>query len=548
MCNEMRTWIACAMLLACLASACTPGEDTRAPSNTSSEGPAEQANSGTTARTCSDPLPDLSRVSEAVQSQIRTQHAVIIGLSDDATEEALAEAHGTLGMVLMAAWFPEAAEPCFQRAADLAPSDRRWPYYLAHVFRDRGDLNASAEMFEAAIELDPAPYTSLIWLGNVRLDQGHTADARPYFDRALTMNPESLTARLGLGQAALDEEQYDQAVEVLEEILEINPDIGAVHYPLGMAYRGIGNDAKATEHLEQRENADIRTEDPLLDALNELLVSPNTYEARGERAASEQDWPAAIAEFRQGLELDPENAPLRHQFATALYLSGDRNAAITEFERVIRTAPEFAPSQYGLGVLFQENGRHQDAVRLFRTALQAMPTDPSVKIRLATSLRQSGEPTLSLEHYRSVLAQDDTIAEARFGEAMALIQLSLYREARDRLAAALEQFPDERSFPHALARILAAAPDDTVRNGQQALSIVEWLAPGEETIDLGETMAMTLAELGRFEEASAIQRELVTVVEALDAPEFVVRRLRRNLELYQRREPCRTPWPADAMP
>ena len=46
-----------------------------------------------------------------------------------------------------------------------------------------------------------------------------------------------------------------------------------------------------------------------------------------------------------------------------------------------------------------------------------------------------------------------------------------------------------------------------VRDGQRAKAIVEELLKGQKTTDLGETMAMTLAELGEYAEAAAIQRE-----------------------------------------
>ena len=41
----------------------------------------------------------------------------------------------------------------------------------------------------------------------------------------------------------------------------------------------------------------------------------------------------------------------------------------------------------------------------------------------------------------------------------------------------------------------------------RAKAIVEELLKGQKTTDLGETMAMTLAELGDYAEAAAVQRD-----------------------------------------
>ena len=85
------------------------------------------------------------------------------------------------------------------------------------------------------------------------------------------------------------------------------------------------------------------------------------------------------------------------------------------------------------------------------------------------------------------------------GQALALVQLRRYLHARDRLAEAVNAYPQERAYAHALARLLAAAPDDRVRNGQRALTLVQDVLRNQQpTPDVGETMAMALAELGRY--------------------------------------------------
>ena len=500
---------------------------------------------------CGDVLPDLSRIGESVQGQVRDRHDALPPPGERAglPAELAAEAVGVMGMTFMAAWFTDEAEPCLREAAALAPDDVRWPYYLAQLYRDRGALDESAAFFEQVLRIQPQDPTTLFWLGDIRLEQGRPDEAEPLFAQALALFPSSLSARYGLARTALLEEDFRRAADLLEEILARNPEIGAVHYPLGMAYRGLGDDGKAEEHLRQRENAEIRPADPLMAALDSLLTTAGTYENSGLESLDRQEWPAAIAQFRQGLELDPDDPGLRHRLGTALFMTGDLDGAMTEFQRVVRTTPDYFPSHYSIGVLLQEAGRHAEAVARFRTALRHRPGDDAVHLRMAISLRRAGDPESSLSYYELVLRTNPDALEARFGYAMALVQLGRYREAHDRLATAMDAFPRETSFAHALARLLAAAPDPTIRNGRRAMTLVEQVmdAEPEPTLDLGETMAMTLAEVGRFGEAAEVQRALIGAAELARLPE-VVRRLNVNLRRYERGEPCRTPWPADAMP
>ena len=494
---------------------------------------------------CGTELPDLNRLGASVQSQIRDRQAAVRGAAEGADASA---ARGALGMILMAASLPEAAETCFREAATQAPEDARWLYYLGHLRREAGDLSAAAALLDAVLRLRLDDVAALVWLGEVRLAQDRPVSARPFLEQALALRPDSLAARYGLGRAALLAEDYQRAVDLLEEVLARDPGAAAAHYPLGMAYRALGDEDRAAAHLRQRRSTALRPADPLLAEVDALIESARAYETRGNEALDREEWSAAADLFRRGLELDPDHAVLRHRLGTALFVMGDRDGALAEFERVMRESPNFPAVHYSVGVLLQGEGRHREAIERFETALRYQPTDGEVRLRLAVSLRRAGDPAAALEQYRTVLRMDPDVADARFGAAMTLVQLRRYREARDRLAAGIEAFPGASIFSHALARLLAAAPDAEVRDGPRALRLVEQLAAqGERTIDLGETMAMTLAEVGRYAEAAAVQRDLVAAADA-EGMRDAVSRLAANLRLYEQSRPCRTPWPADAIP
>jgi hypothetical protein len=127
---------------------------------------------------------------------------------------------------------------------------------------------------------------------------------------------------------------------------------------------------------------------------------------------------------------------------------------------------------------------------------------------------------------------------------MGLVRLGRYREARTRLEADVRTYPEQPGFAHALARLLAAAPDDAVRDGRRALTIVEALMTEGRSPATGETMAMALAETGRFDDAVRWQRDVLAAAQKAARTEMIPR-LSANLRLYQNRQPCREPWAAD---
>ncbi len=488
-------------------------------------------------------LPDLSQAASPVRSQIQERFTSLQSKIDSRTAPAgeLANEFGETGKLLMAAQYRDAAEPCFLNAQALAPGDMRWPYYLAHLYRLRNEPETASKFFEKVLQMRPDDIPALIWLGELRLLQGQPSSAEPLFMNALSRQPHLTAALSGLGRAALARNDYAQAVKYLEEALAQDQPASVLHYPLAMAYRGLGEPHKAEAHLRLRGHVEPFPPDPLMAELNESLRSAVTYERLGVAALDRKDWSAAAVYFRQGVELAPNNPSLGHRLGTALFMAGDGAAAEKAFEDVARRSPQFAKARYSLGVLRLASGRTDEAIAEFTAAVTDDPNDLDARMRLAEALRQSGRLDRSLSEYERAIAIDPRSADAQFGSAITQIRLRRYVQARDRLTAGLEAHPDKPAFAHALARLMAAAPDDRVRDGRKAIALTqELLKRQKQTLDLGETMAMALAEVGRYEQAITLQREVIAAVRNAGGGE-VVRQLLQNLELYEHHKPCRTP-------
>src|SRR5204862_8303747 len=119
---------------------------------------------------------------------------------------------------------------------------------------------------------------------------------------------------------------------------------------------------------------------------------------------------------------------------------------------------------------------------------------------------------------------------ARFGSAAALIGLRRYADPRDYLTDATRTYPNELAFNNALARIPAAAPDDKVRDGRRAVSIMQPVVAQIRASDILETMAMAQAELGQFTEAVRWQQDAIASAEKAGSP-GIAQRIADNLRL-----------------
>ncbi|MCE2540199.1 MAG: tetratricopeptide repeat protein [Acidobacteria bacterium] len=503
-------------------------------------------------------LPDLGRMHPAVQEQLGAAHDSVVALeaaaardspAEDARRQEYAEASGALGVLLLAGDYPDAAAPCFRRAQAFAPADYRWSYYLAHVAIRRGDLQEAAGWLERVLRIEPADLATIVWLVHVYVDLDRPAAAEPLLDRAQALHPQAAALLYEGGRAALAVRDYPRAVERLEAALALDTSATVIHYPLAMAYRGLGDLDRAREHLSRSGSrtgagyaagAAVSMADPLMAVLTTALRSPQAHRDLGIQASAREDWPEAARQFESAVEMAPENAAMRLNLGTALIRTGAARAASGQLEAAVAIDPRLAAAHYLLGTLLERSGRDADAIERFRAAATYDETLGAARLRLADALRRNGRFEEALAHYRRIGEGD----QAQFGEAMALVRLGRYSEARTRLGVAMARHPEQPAFAHALARVLAAAPDERVRDGQRALDLVQALATEYKTASVAETMAMALAEVGRFPEAVEWQRFAMAIVSDASLSE-VAGAMATNLTLYLRGEPCRTPWRND---
>ena len=500
-------------------------------------------------------LPDVSRLHPSVQRQLREAHASLMAGArrPDVSPPARADAFGEMGVLFMATRFSDQAERCYRTAQRLASEDARWPYYLGHVLKNAGDLSAAAESFERARQLRPTDLATLVWLGRVYLDLARPAAAESRFAEARSLHPNQPVVRFELGRAALATQDYARAVEHLTTALTLDPEATVIHYPLAMAYRGLGDLDTAAHHFERRggrgsrgytAGVAIKLPDPLLAALHGVVQTPQVYRDRALDAAAHRNWPEAVENYRRAVDAEPDYAAMHLNLGTALERVGDARGALEQYAEALRLDPRLPEAHYGLGDLLERGGRDPEAIEQYRAAVTENPTFVAAHLKLADALRRTDRLEQSLSQYRQVIALEPGDAGARFGEAMALVRLERYPEAREQLTEAMKVLPDRPMFRHALARVLAAAPDDQVRDGERAWGLVEALPAEQQHPAVFETMAMALAELGHFDLAIDWQR-LAMSAAARAGRSDIAQRMAANLALYERHQPCRTPWRDD---
>nr|VFJ65516.1 MAG: Flp pilus assembly protein TadD, contains TPR repeats [Candidatus Kentron sp. FW] len=485
------------------------------------------------------PTPDLSRVEEAVKQHLEGAHTDLVSLQDnpDITKLELGEAYGRLGQIYHVHRLDDAARACYHNAGQLLEKDVRWPYLLGYLYQQRVQLSDAARSYRRTLELYANYSPAQLRLAQVLLGLNRIDEAEELLEQISNVPEFQGIAAFELGKAALRKGRHAKAVEWLTRAYAKHPEASKIHYPLAMAYRGLGNIEAARHHLRQRGDLEPVIPDPLVEELADLLSGKRTRQYHAMKAVWRRQFDIAAKEYRAILALDPADISARISLGRCLYLSGDMDSATREFSVALEQQPDHDKANYFLGRLFWEKGQKDIAVDHFLTTLETDPEHGGAHFFLAESLMQKGDFEKAASHFRKVseVLPEDLVSRQR--EAMALLAMGekMHRKARDRIVHALTIHPSDPVLTRQLVRVLAQSPDPAVQDGKRALILATDLFTRHNSIENAELVAMTHARLGQFDQAVVYQQAAVDTASRYYGPygEFeLLGRLQANLDAY----------------
>jgi tetratricopeptide (TPR) repeat protein len=501
---------------------------------------------------CTEPLPPLAPVPtpDTAGNEAAVNAAVaqaFAGVESARTAKparaALAQAHGEQAMVCHAQQFSPCAQAAYGNARLLAPQDLRWPYLLGHLLADNGQHEPAARSFEAALALDGNHAPTLFSLGEVLLQRGEFERARGLFVK-LQDRPDARAAALaGLGRVALANQDPRAAIGHYEEALRLWPAASRLHYPLAQAYRALGDEAKAGEALRSYSPAGVEPSlpDPLVDAMGAKVASSRALLRRGQRYAQALRFDLALPVFEAAQRANPQDGEILANLGIAQANLGRLDEALSALRASLARADTDAHVHFALATVLDRLGQDDAAASAYAAALRLDAKHAQALLYLADVQMRNARFDAAAQHYRQAL-QLAPSARTRLSLALALWRGGRERDARAELERGVAAEPTHLATGNALARLLAAAPDARVRDGRRALALSQRLLQSSSSPELGQTLAMALAETGDFSRAVDVQQQVIAAYRG-SAPAAWLAALESNLARYGQRQAARQPWP-----
>ena len=199
-------------------------------------------------------------------------------------------------------------------------------------------------------------------------------------------------------------------------------------------------------------------------------------------------------------------------------------------------------AENNLGIVFLRKGKLDDAISLLQAAVDLRPENSPAHENLAKALFQKGQVADALVHYRKLLELQPDNIEVHNIVGTVLIQQGHIREGVEEWQKVLVIQPDNGNAMSNLAWVFATSPDESLRDGAQAVQLAEEALriSGRRIPLIFRTLAAAYAEKGMFSQAIQTAQRGIELANG-QGNSGLAADLQSNIALYQAGRPLRDP-------
>jgi tetratricopeptide (TPR) repeat protein len=269
---------------------------------------------------------------------------------------------------------------------------------------DRQDYAGAAQNYQDYLAKKPDDATVHYDLGYLYTALHKPLDAKSEYEKAIALNPKLGPAYQNLGITLLPTDLAG-AVAALQKAAELLPADARTKWLLGTALEDSGKLTPAIEQFESAERLDAKDPEIRISLGQALLRAGRDKEAfaafqealalqpkgrglaaahlgLGRAAITEKQLDEGVSELAAYLQMEPSDAEVRIDRASALVDLGRNDDALAELDRAAANGQEQLRALKLRSQIYWEEKRYDDALPVLQKAVAMAPRDPDLLARL----------------------------------------------------------------------------------------------------------------------------------------------------------------------
>ena len=248
----------------------------------------------------------------------------------------------------------------------------------------------------------------------------------------------------------------------------------------------------------------------------------------------------AIIAFKDAIKIDPNYTDAHNNLGNVYLAMGRKEEAEESYRKALAIDPKMTFALLNLGKTFEAQGKIDQAIAIIEKSLALDPLMADGHQTLGRIQCAHGDFAHGIPHLERAIYLNPRSPFVKGDLALAYIQQGKYREGIDLFRKIYEATPKSFEIGNNLAWFLATAPDDSARDGKEAVRVakeVVKLTESKHPVPL-DTLAAAYAETGDFDQAIKIMKDAVDKARALGDMKLV-EKMNKRLTDYQEHRPYR---------
>ena len=240
------------------------------------------------------------------------------------------------------------------------------------------------------------------------------------------------------------------------------------------------------------------------------------------------------------VRLSPTYAKALSNLGRVYIMQGKTDEAISCFTNLLRQNENSADTHYDLALSLGMGKKYDEAIKHLAKTLEIEPNYPDADNKMGIALLATGKPDDSIRYFDEALRINKDKSEVYGNLGTAYMRLGKYGPGIYNFNKAVEQKPDSIVNLNRLAWALATVEDTSLRDANKAIDAARRACEltGNNDAEYLDTLAVTYAAAGRFEEAKATANKALSIAKS-SGREDLASEIQERIKLYETEQPYR---------
>lgn len=284
------------------------------------------------------------------------------------------------------------------RAIQSDPYNLKLRYDRAEMLYNREFYDQAIADLEYAIKLDSTQIEPYHFLADIYLDYYRSEDALLTLRKVLKLQPKRIATHLKLSEFLHILKNYDKSILAANDVLGIDQNNAEAYFMIGMNFRAMGEDQRATNSFQRAVELDAELTDAWI-ILGELHDQKNN--------------PIALQYYSNAINVSPDNIQALHAKAFYLQNHDQLDPAIQLYKQINVLDPQYEDAYFNTGILYMEMDSIPKAYEHFNILINIDPENSLAYYFRGLTYELVGDTDKARNDYQQALNLDPSNEKAK---------------------------------------------------------------------------------------------------------------------------------------